>query len=163
MNPRRLQREARVSMLMFLLMMGRRMRQIAPRVKARRGGLIDEACLQVRVVAQESLGLGQAVAGGQHRVEVLLDARGAADGREPVRAGERLGRDGFPEPRLFEQAGEIYRDMVLDEIARLPKPDDSILSDASLRAMARFSGFFEAMGGFLFDAWKDRYGQGGKS
>lgn len=63
----------------------------------------------------------------------------------------------------FEQAGEIYRDMVLDEIARLPKPDDSILSDASLRAMARFSGFFEAMGGFLFDAWKDRYGQGGKS
>lgn len=63
----------------------------------------------------------------------------------------------------FEQAGEIYRDMVLDEIARLPKPDDSILADASLRALARFSGFFEAMGGFLFDAWKDRHGQGGQS
>lgn len=61
----------------------------------------------------------------------------------------------------FEQAGEIYRDMVLDEIARLPKPDDSILADASLRSLARFSGFFEAMGGFLFDAWKDR--QGGQS
>jgi hypothetical protein len=56
----------------------------------------------------------------------------------------------------FVQAGEIYRDMVLDEIARLPKPDDSILSDTSLLALARFSGFFEAMGGYLFDAWKGR-------
>ena len=56
----------------------------------------------------------------------------------------------------FEQAGEIYRDMVLDEIARLPKPDDSILSDASLLAMARLTGFFESMGGYLFDAWKGR-------
>jgi hypothetical protein len=60
-----------------------------------------------------------------------------------------------------EQAGEIYRDMVLDEIARLPMPADSILTDDSLRALARFSGFFEAMGGFLFDTWKDRHGQRG--
>lgn len=55
-----------------------------------------------------------------------------------------------------EQAGEIYRDMVLDEIARLPKPDDSILADSSLRAMARFSGFLEAMGGCLFNARQGR-------
>jgi hypothetical protein len=56
----------------------------------------------------------------------------------------------------FEQAGAMLTVMALDEIARLPKPNDSILSDAALLAVARFTGFFDAMGGYLFNAWKDR-------
>lgn len=56
----------------------------------------------------------------------------------------------------YEQAGAVLTVMALDEIARLPKPNDSILSDASLLAMARFTGFFEALGGFMFKAWKER-------
>ncbi|GAB1394476.1 hypothetical protein MASR1M60_26400 [Rhodocyclaceae bacterium] len=52
-------------------------------------------------------------------------------------------------------AGALMTIVVLEEIARLPKPSDSILSDASLLAVARFMGFFEAMG-YLFGAREGR-------
>ena len=60
------------------------------------------------------------------------------------------------EAMTFEHAGALLSLMALEEIARLPKPNDSILSDASLLAVARFLGFFEALGGFMFKAWKER-------
>ena len=56
----------------------------------------------------------------------------------------------------FEDAGVLLSLMALEEIARLPKPNDSILSDTSLLVVARFLGFFEALGGFMFKAWKER-------
>jgi len=72
----------------------------------------------------------------------------AADFLMGVQGGEFLTR---------EDAGRDLFGMALDEIARLPKPDDSILADSSLLAVARFTGFFEALGGHLFEAWKGRH------
>ena len=43
----------------------------------------------MRVGAEERFGLGQAVAGGEDRIEVLLDGRRPAQGFEPVGAPEQ--------------------------------------------------------------------------
>lgn len=56
-----------------------------------------------------------------------------------------------------EDAGRDLLGMALDEVARLPVPDDSILSDSSLLTVARITGFIEALGTSLFDAWVARH------
>jgi hypothetical protein len=51
-----------------------------------------------------------------------------------------------------EAGGTALMNLVLDEINRFPRCDESVLTGASLFAVARFMGFFEALGAALHGA-----------
>lgn len=51
-----------------------------------------------------------------------------------------------------EAIGAALLNLVLDEVNRFPRCDESALTDASLFAVARFMGFFEALGAALHGA-----------